>query len=69
MQIRLGKKFSRFEREILPKLLAIGVLGHETHDGRRNQRWLRIAMPMRRIEEAMANSGGEFDRFVAARAT
>lgn len=66
MQVRLGKKFARFEREILPKMLAIGVLVQETLSGKQNQRCLRIAMPMRRIEEAMVRAGGEFDRFVDA---
>ena len=66
MQVRLGTKFARFEKEILPKLLAKGVLERETHEGRQNRQCLRIAMPMRRIEEAMANAGGEFDHFVDA---
>lgn len=66
MQVRLGKKFSRFEREILPKLLSAGVLGQETLDGKQNQRCLRISMPMRRIEDAMAEAGVDFKRFVAA---
>ena len=66
MQVRLGTKFSRFEKEILPTLLATGVLGRETHEGRQNRRCLRITMPMRRIEEAMANAGGEFGHFVDA---
>lgn len=64
LQIRLGKKFSRFEREILPKLLSAGVLEHETREGRQNQRSLRMAMPMQQIEDAMANAGGEFECFV-----
>lgn len=69
MQVRLGKKFSRFEREILPRLLSAGVLGQETLGGKQNQQCLRIAKPMRRIEEAMAKAGGELDRFVDALAT
>ena len=66
MQVRLGKKFSRFEREILPNLLSAGVLGQETLGGKLNQRCLRISMPMRRIEAAMAKAGGDFQRFVDA---
>lgn len=66
MQVRLGKKFSRFEREILPKLLSAGVLEQETLGGKQNQRCLRISTPMLRIERAMANAGGDFQRFIDA---
>lgn len=66
LQVRLGKKFSRFDKEILPKLLSAGVLEHETREGRQNQQCLRMTMPMRQIEDAMANAGGEFECFVEA---
>ena len=64
LQIRLGKKFSRFEKEILPKLLSAGVLEHDEREGMQNQRCLRMAMPMRQIEDAMASAVGEFECFI-----
>lgn len=66
MQTRLGVQFSRFEREILPRLLKAGVLEQRRYEGKGTQRRFGIAVPMRRIEDALERSGGEFGRFVDA---
>ena len=66
MKTRLGMRFSRFEREILPRLLKAGVLEQRRYEGKGTQRRFGIAVPMRRIEDALERSGGEFERFVDA---
>ena len=64
MQTRLGVKFSRFKKEILPRLLDAGVLEQLEYKGKGSQRRFGIAVPMQRIEEAMENAGGQLGRFV-----
>ena len=66
MQTRLGVKFSRFSKEILPRLLDAGVLEELRYEGKGNQRRFGIAVPMQEIEFAMEKSRGELERFVAA---
>lgn len=63
---RLGKNFGRFEKVILPILSSARVLEELQDDKRGHQRRFKIAVPMRRIEEAMTESGGDFERFVDA---
>ena len=66
MQTRLGVKFNRFRKEILPRLLDAGVLEELPYVGKGNQHRFGIAVPMRRIEDAMERSRGELGRFVDA---
>ena len=66
MQTRLGVKFSRFKKEILPRLLDAGVLEQLKYEGKGSQRRFGIAVPMQRIEEAIEQSGGQLGRFVDA---
>ena len=66
MQMRLGVKFNRFSKEILPRLLDAGVLEELRYKGKKNQRRFGIAVPMQEIEFAMEKSRGELERFVAA---
>lgn len=66
MQTRLGVKFNRFRKEILPRLLDAGVLEELPYVGKGNQHRFGIAVPMRRIEDAMEQSRGELGRFVDA---
>lgn len=66
MQKRLGVKFNHFKKDILPRLLDAGVLEERPYEGRGTQRRFGIAVPMRQIEHAIAESGGELGRFVAA---
>lgn len=66
MQTRLGGRFSRFRKEILPRLLDAGVLEELPYEGKGKQRRFGIAVPMRRIADAMKNSGGQLGRFVDA---
>ena len=64
MQTRLGVKFNRFSKGILPRLLDAGVLEELRYEGKGNQRRFGIAVPMQEIEFAMEKSGGELERFV-----
>ena len=66
MQTRLGGKFNWFRKEILPRLLDAGVLEELPYEGKGKQRRFGIAVPMRRIADAMKSSGGQLGRFVDA---
>lgn len=66
MNLRLGAQARRFKKEILPRLLAAGVLESAQHAGKGKQRRFRLAVPMQRIDDAMRSSDGRLDRFVGA---
>lgn len=66
MQKRLGVKFNRFKKDVLPRLLEAGILEEVPYEGKGTQRRFGVAVPMQRIEHAIAESGGELGRFVTA---
>ena len=66
MKMRLGVKFSRFKKMILPQLLDAGVLEKAKYEGKGYQNRFGIAVPMREIEEAIEGSKGELGRFIDA---
>lgn len=66
MKKQLREKFSRFKRDVLPILLNAGILEERPHERKGSQQRFGIAVPMRRIEDAIEESGGDLGRFVAA---
>ena len=61
---RLGVNANYFVNALLPRLRLAGVVQGVTTGGHSSQHRMRLATPMRRIEEAMSASGGSFDSFV-----
>ena len=61
---RLGAHASRFFKSLLPQLVQAGVVREVQYRGHGGQRRMKLAVPMIRIEQAMSEAGGEFDRFV-----
>lgn len=66
MKKQLREKFGRFRKEVLPLLLKAGILEERSYERKGSQRRFGIAVPMRRIEAAIEESGGDLGRFVAA---
>lgn len=66
IKMRLGIKASHFFHHLLPELRRVGVVTEVRYQGRGNQRRVKLAVPMAKIEEAMGSAGGEFRRFIQA---
>ncbi len=63
-KLKLGKSFSNFEKNILPKLIATGILEEVDYYGSGNQKRYKLGKTMQSIEKAFASSNGEFNKFL-----
>jgi hypothetical protein len=63
---RFGRRANRFFDDVLPALLRVGALEEIPYLGSGQGRRFRLAIPMTMCEEALADSGGRFDRFLGA---
>jgi hypothetical protein len=63
-QMRLGVRAALFFDEVLPSLIKVGVFEETQYTGSGRGRRFRLAVPMQRIELALRNSNGDFDKFV-----
>ena len=61
---KLGVKASRFFDDVLPDLLKAGILEVIPYLGRGSQRRFRLRVQMQKLHDALAQCGGDFDRFV-----
>ena len=61
---RLGVHANRFRTTILPELLGAGILEEVPYLGRGQQRRYRLGVPMQRIQDALAVSGGTLGPFL-----
>lgn len=62
---RLGAKASLFLERVLPRLTRARVLEETVYIGRGKQRRFRLVVPMQAIQEALEDSRGRFDAFLA----
>jgi len=61
---KLGSGAGRFFSDVLPCLLQAGVVRDVQYIGKGKQRRLRISIPMKRVEEAIANSHSSLNGFL-----
>ena len=61
---RFGVNSNHFLKNVLPRLEQAGVVRQVPYQGSGKQLRIRLVAPMLRIEEAMRESGGDFDKFV-----
>lgn len=67
VRLRLGSNLApKFFDEILPRLMAKGILNEVTWDGRGVQRRYRLAVPMAAVNKALEDSEGSFEGFLSA---
>ena len=63
IRMKLGDRGPGFLDNTLPYLLESGVLEQIENRGGGNQRRFRLAMPLARLNAAIAASGGTFQKF------
>ena len=67
IRLRLGRQQSKhFFNSLLPRLQESGVVREVGYRGRGVQKRFKLAAQMTRIEKALSEAGGTFDRFVQA---
>lgn len=64
LKMKLGVLASTFFDNALPSLLRAGVVEIVPYRGSGNQERYRLAMPMSTLQDAIARSGGSFERFL-----
>jgi hypothetical protein len=64
IRTKLGVKASQFIDEVLPRLLAAGVLEEIPYQGHGTQRRFRLRVRMEQLHEALVKCGGDFQVFV-----
>jgi uncharacterized protein YjbI with pentapeptide repeats len=65
IRVRLGVKANLFFDELLPELLRTNVLEEIPYGGQGKQRRFKLNVPMREINDAMAQSNGDYLRFIS----
>ena len=63
---RLGVRGTTFVDEVLPMLVKAGVVDVVDYRGAGRQRRFRLAVPMKRIEEALRTSAADFEELLAS---
>jgi hypothetical protein len=61
---RLGAQGPQFFRDVLPRLESAHIVQDVKFKGHGNQRRFRLNLPLQRLEGAVEQCGGNFDRFI-----
>lgn len=64
LQKRFGTRATQFFSDVLPRLQAAGVVEETTYAGRGQQKRYRLSMTMERLNRAVEQAEGSFDRFI-----
>jgi hypothetical protein len=64
LQLRFGEQAAQFFLEVLPKLEEAGVIETAKYSGRGQQKRYRLGMTRERINRAVEEAEGNFDRFI-----